>query len=77
MNTLPRMKRRTESLHLDILTVEEVANYLKVTERSIYTLLSRQDIPAFKVGGAWRFRRDEIDAWTRRAPSSKPKVRKT
>ena len=49
----------------EIMTVEEVASYLKVTERSIYNLLSRQTIPAFKVGGAWRFRRDEIEAMTR------------
>jgi excisionase family DNA binding protein len=60
------MKRRTESLQPEILTVEEVATYLKVTERSIYSLLSRREIPAFKVGGTWRFRRDEIEAWTRR-----------
>lgn len=49
----------------EVFTVEEVAAYLKVTERSIYTLLTRKEIPAFKVGGAWRFRLDEIEAWTR------------
>jgi len=66
MNILHCMKRRTESIQPEILTVEEVATYLKVTERSIYSLLSRREIPAFKVGGTWRFRRDEIEAWTRR-----------
>lgn len=54
----------------EVFTVEEVAAYLKVTERSIYTLLTRKEIPAFKVGGTWRFRLDEIDAWAR---SSKKK----
>jgi excisionase family DNA binding protein len=49
----------------EVFTVEEVATYLKVTERSIYNLLSRQKIPAFRVGGSWRFRLDEIEAWTR------------
>lgn len=69
------MKQRTESLKPEILTVEEVATYLKVTERSIYSLLARQEIPAFKVGGTWRFRVDEIEAWTRARPN-KTKARK-
>jgi len=70
------MKRRIESTKSEILTVEEVANYLKVTERSIYSLLARQEIPAFKVGGSWRFRIDEIEDWTRRPRPSKAKERK-
>lgn len=47
----------------DIMTVEDVASYLKITERSVYGLLSKGDIPAFKVGGSWRFKRDAIEAW--------------
>jgi len=46
-----------------IMTVEDVASYLKITERSVYGLLSKGDIPAFKVGGSWRFKRDAIEAW--------------
>ena len=37
----------------DVMTVREVAEYLKVKERTIYRLLSLGDIPAFKVGGSW------------------------
>lgn len=69
------MVQRSKTPQQEILTVEEVATYLKVTERSIYTLLSREEIPAFKVGGAWRFRRDEIEAWTR-PKTKKSKARK-
>lgn len=58
----------------EVFTVEEVAAYLKVTERSIYTLLTRKEIPAFKVGGAWRFRLDEIDAWTRGSKKKRKNV---
>lgn len=47
----------------DILTVEEVARYLKVTERHVYKLLSDRRIPAFKVGGAWRFKRAQLENW--------------
>jgi len=48
---------------VEIFTLREVAGYLKVTERTIYRLLSEKQIPAFKVGGGWRFRRAELDAW--------------
>lgn len=51
----------------EILTVEEVASYLKVSSRLIYGLLSKHEIPAFKVGGTWRFRRDDINEWTKKS----------
>jgi excisionase family DNA binding protein len=50
----------------EILTIKEVAVYLKVTERTIYRLAGAKKIPAFKVGGTWRFSRADIDAWIRR-----------
>lgn len=46
-----------------ILTIKEVAVYLKVTERTIYRLAAAKQIPAFKVGGSWRFSRADIDSW--------------
>ena len=46
-----------------ILTIREVAEYLKVTERTIYRLAAAKKIPGFKVGGTWRFRQADIDAW--------------
>ena len=48
-----------------IMTIGEVANYLKVTERTIYRLAGAKQIPAFKVGGSWRFSRVDIDGWIR------------
>jgi excisionase family DNA binding protein len=47
----------------EILTLREVADYLKVAERTIYRLVAKEEIPCFKVGGSWRFRRPEIEAW--------------
>jgi excisionase family DNA binding protein len=46
-----------------IMTIGEVADYLKVTERTIYRLAGAKQIPAFKVGGSWRFSRTDIDGW--------------
>lgn len=47
----------------DILTIKQVAEYLKVTDRTIYKLAAAKKIPAFKVGGTWRFPRADIDCW--------------
>lgn len=53
----------TQSIESEILTITEVAGYLKVTERTIYRLAAAKKIPAFKVGGTWRFRATDIDGW--------------
>jgi excisionase family DNA binding protein len=50
----------------EILTIREVAEYLKVTERTIYRLAAAKKIPAFKVGGSWRFSRPDIDLWIKK-----------
>ena len=47
----------------DILTMREVADYLRITEKTAYRLASEGKLPGFKVGGSWRFRQSEIDAW--------------
>jgi excisionase family DNA binding protein len=54
-----------------IMTIKEVADYLKVTERTIYRLAAAKQVPAFKVGGSWRFSRSEIDQWIK-SQSSMP-----
>lgn len=47
----------------ELMTVEEVAGYLRVTKKTIYRLLRRGSIPAIKVGHQWRFNKDSIDKW--------------
>ena len=47
----------------EILTIDEVAAYLKAGKRTVYRLASSGRIPAFKLGGTWRFRRAELDQW--------------
>lgn len=48
-----------------IMTVGEVAAYLRCHTATIYRLLRNGQIPAFKVGSDWRFNRDTIDKWMR------------
>lgn len=71
----------------EILTLPEVAQLLKVAEKTVYTMAQRGEIPAFKVRGQWRFKRLDLDQWIERqktaqhetgagtAPSS-PEVRR-
>lgn len=47
----------------EILTLDEVAEFLKVGKRTLYRLASGGAIPAFKLGGSWRFRREDLDRW--------------
>ncbi len=56
-----------------IMTIGEVADYLKVTERTIYRLAGAKQIPAFKVGGSWRFSKADIDGWIKDQSSMESK----
>lgn len=47
----------------EILTVKELAEYLKIAKKTAYRFVSEGKIPSFKVGSAWRFRKAEIDRW--------------
>lgn len=46
-----------------ILTLKEVAAYLKLAEKTAYKLAAAGKLPGFKVGGSWRFKREDIDRW--------------
>ena len=47
----------------EILTLDEVAAYLKAGKRTVYRLAAEGKLPAFKLGGTWRFRRSGLDEW--------------
>jgi len=47
-------------------TVRQLAEYLSVNQRTVYRMADRGELPAFKVGDAWRFRRHDIDEWIER-----------
>ena len=46
-----------------LMTVKDVATYLSVTERTVYRLVKDHRLPAYKVGGQWRFKADMIESW--------------
>ncbi|MBS0471290.1 MAG: helix-turn-helix domain-containing protein [Proteobacteria bacterium] len=47
----------------EILTLIEVAQLLKVAEKTVYTMAQQGGLPAFKVRGQWRFKRKDLDQW--------------
>ncbi len=47
----------------DILTLKEVAVYLKLAEKTAYRLAAEGKLPGFKVGGSWRFKESDIEKW--------------
>lgn len=53
-----------------VLTIEELAAYLKVSKSTLYKLAQNGDLPGQKVGKHWRFRRDIIDQWLAERPSA-------
>jgi excisionase family DNA binding protein len=47
----------------EILTMREVAELLKINEKTAYKLAAEGKLPGFRVGGAWRFKKSTINAW--------------
>lgn len=57
------MRKKATPISDEIMTVRELAAYLKLNEKTAYRLAASGTLPGFKVGGSWRFRREEIGKW--------------
>jgi PTS system nitrogen regulatory IIA component len=57
----------------DILTIDEVAQYLRVSERTVYDWAQKGEIPSGKIGTAWRFKKTELEKWVNERLASKTK----
>lgn len=47
----------------EVLKLKDVAAFLKVGEKTVYSMAQTGELPAFKVRGQWRFSRKDIDTW--------------
>jgi excisionase family DNA binding protein len=56
-------KQNGDTTMVNVLTLPEVASYLRVHPSTIYRLLKKKRLPAFKVGTDWRFNVESIDRW--------------
>jgi excisionase family DNA binding protein len=54
---------RMETVKTRVLTVQEVSKYLRVHPSTIYRMLKKNQLPAFRVGSDWRFTVEAIDKW--------------
>ncbi|RKY52595.1 MAG: PTS fructose transporter subunit IIA, partial [Candidatus Neomarinimicrobiota bacterium] len=50
----------------EIMTLEEVAKYLKVSERTVINWVNKGELPGGKIGTSWRFKRADIEKWVNR-----------
>jgi excisionase family DNA binding protein len=61
------MRKRVDVIHeilkRKVLTIPEVSEYLRVSRQTIYRMLKRGDIPAFRIGGDWRFNIEDLGHW--------------
>jgi excisionase family DNA binding protein len=64
-----------------VLTIEDLAEYLKISKSTLYKLAQEGALPGQKVGRHWRFHRDAVDQWLRNErttplPNSGKRIRK-
>lgn len=55
-----------------IMTIEEVAEYLRVSERTVYDWAQKGELPGGKLGTTWRFKRDDVEEWVNSRLSKNP-----
>jgi len=51
-----------------LMTVKEVAEYLRLDEHTVYRMARKGEIPAYKVAGQWRFKKKMIEEWLEQNP---------
>ena len=54
-----------------IMTPKEAARYLGLHPITIYRLVKKGELPGFKIGGQWRFKKDLLDAWIARESNNR------
>ena len=55
--------QRRQSGEAEVLTLEEVASYLRVSQKTAYRLAGSGMLPAFKAANQWRVRRADLEEW--------------
>ncbi len=59
------------ALPINVMTVREVSDYLRVHPSTVYRLLKHNQIPAFRMGSDWRFNIESIDRWCSQQPGNR------
>ena len=56
------------AMHDEIMTVDELAKYLKISKSTLYKLAVENKLPGKKIGKRWRFHKSAIDQWLAEGP---------
>lgn len=56
----------------ELLTIDELASYLKVSKHTLYKMVEKGKIPALKVANQWRFKKEDINTWLEKQRRFKP-----
>ena len=59
------------------LSVDEIAEYLGVSKDTVYTWISKRDLPGHRIGRFWKFKRSEVDDWVHTGKAAESRVRYT
>jgi len=59
---MPETLKETENQNM-FMNVQEVAEYLRISVAKVYRLANQGEIPAMRIGKAWRFKKDILDQW--------------
>jgi excisionase family DNA binding protein len=60
----------------EIMSLDELVDYLKVSKSTLYKLVQRGDLPGRKIGKQWRFHKEAVDAWLKSRPRQAERRRK-
>jgi excisionase family DNA binding protein len=58
-------RQETTNAHPDVMTIDEVARYLRLAPRTVYKLAKSGNLPGRKIANRWRFHQYDIEAWVR------------
>ena len=56
---------------LDVMTLNEVAEYLRIPRSTAYKLAQSGKLPGQKVGRHWRFHKEAVEDWLKQQPTAK------
>ncbi len=58
-----------------LMTLSDVAEYLQIAQRTVYQWAQRSQIPSFKLGNVWRFKRSDLEAWIENRKRETPRAK--
>ncbi len=62
---MPASSMEIRAMSFRWLSVEEIAEYLGVSKDTVYSWISKRNMPAHRIGRLWKFKTDEVDEWVR------------